>query len=587
MPTLLWAFPLLLGVLITVHELGHFLVAKACGVRVLQFSIGFGPRLLGFTRGDTEYRIGILPLGGYVRMYGDDPTQEVPPEERRRSFLDQPYFKQIAISVAGPLANLILPVALFFAMNVGTRTETLPVVGNALAGEPAEAAGLAPGDRIVAVDGTPISYFPELVDYVEPRGGVAIRMTVEKNGKRRDVVVTPRAVPAPTIFDRDKKVGRIGVGPYREMPVVGVVEGSVAANAGLKDGDRVEKIDGEPVTTKAELFRLLDLAAAKGTASVDVVREISKAKDAKANDAKEEKDAKPIEQKLSVALVNAVPPSSQEPRIERFGVTADELAPGPLADVVARTTVAVREQQRDAARRFGLFSLDGRVAHVEAETVAADRGLVKDKHVFVAVDGKALRTTSELSAALDATPDAIHAVGVVGVGGPRVIVFRMLPHPERALSGMKVFGVAISSELGPGATEKRTVGPAEALRDAVRATGDLVVDVLRGFGLIFSGQVGLESLGGPITIAKMSGQAADVGASMFVQLMALISVNLAIINLLPVPVLDGGHIMIFTIEAITRRKMSLETRMKITKVGIALVGLLMLVAIGNDVLGLF
>jgi regulator of sigma E protease len=138
-----------------------------------------------------------------------------------------------------------------------------------------------------------------------------------------------------------------------------------------------------------------------------------------------------------------------------------------------------------------------------------------------------------------------------------------------------------------GATEQRSVGPVEALRGAVQSTADVVVEVLRGFGMLFTGKVGLESLGGPITIAKMSGQAADIGASVFVHLMALISVNLAVINLLPVPVLDGGHIMIFTIEAITRRKMSLETRMKITKVGIALVGLLMIIAIGNDVLGLF
>lgn len=583
MPTLLWAFPLLLGVLITVHELGHFLVAKACGVRVLQFSIGFGPRLLGFTRGDTEYRIGALPLGGYVRMYGDDPTQEIPPEERRRSFLDQPYFKKIAISVAGPVANLILPVVLFFAMGIGTRTETLPVVGATLAGEPADVAGLVPGDRIVAVDGTSIAFFPELLDYVEPRGGTPIRITLERNNERRDVVVTPRAVAAPTIFDRDKQVGRIGVLVHREMPVIAVVEDSVAARAGLKDGDHVEAIDGAPVTTKAELFRLLDVAAAKGTASLAVVREIPV--DPKAKDAK---GAKPTSQKLTVTLTSdAGAAAVRAERVERFGVTADELAPGPLADVVARTIATVRAQQETAARRFGLYSLDGRVAHVEPETVAEARGLVKNQHVIVAVDGKPLRTTSDLSATLDVAPDSVHTVGVVGVGGPRVIVFRMLPHPERALSSTKVLGVFISSEVGPGATAERNVGPGEALREALRSTGDVVVDVVRGFGLIFSGKVGLESLGGPITIAKMSGQAADVGASVFVQLMGLISVNLAIINLLPVPVLDGGHIMIFSIEAITRRKMTLETRMKITKVGIALVGLLMLVAIGNDVLGLF
>ena len=128
------AFVVLLGVLITVHELGHFLVAKACGVKVLQFSIGFGPRLLGFTRGDTEYRIGVLPLGGYVRMFGDDITQDVAPEEQHRAFLYQPYVKKCAIAIAGPVANLLLPIALLFAMFLGTEKVEQPIIGTVVEG---------------------------------------------------------------------------------------------------------------------------------------------------------------------------------------------------------------------------------------------------------------------------------------------------------------------------------------------------------------------------------------------------------------------------------------------------------------------
>jgi RIP metalloprotease RseP len=364
---------------------------------------------------------------------------------------------------------------------------------------------------------------------------------------------------------------------------VAVLVDGPAARAGVKDGDHVEKVDGVPVSTKQELFDALDAAAAaaKGSVVIDVRRTVPA-------DAKAPEGTKATEQQLSFTL--ATPDTlvlGQTPRLERFGVTAEELAPGPIGDVVAKTGVVLREQQDAAQRRFGLFSVDGRVAHVEAETVAAERGLQKEKHIVIAVDGKPLRTPQDLSAALETTPDAVHAIGVVGPDGARVIAFRMLPHPRRELGGMKVFGVALTSAWGDGATVERSVGPVEALQRAVTGTGDLVMDVLRGFGLLFSGKVGIESLGGPITIAKMSGQAAQVGADVFIQLMGLISVNLAIINLLPVPVLDGGHLMIFTIEAITRRRMSLETRMKITKVGIALVGLLMVVAIGNDVLGLF
>src|ERR1044071_9802300 len=128
------AFVVLLGVLITVHELGHFVVAKLCGVRVLTFSIGFGPRLVGFTRGDTEYRIGALPLGGYVKMYGDDPNDDVPVEEQRRSFLHQPFFKKSAIAAAGPFANFVLPIALFFGLYIGTEKVADAVVGTVVDG---------------------------------------------------------------------------------------------------------------------------------------------------------------------------------------------------------------------------------------------------------------------------------------------------------------------------------------------------------------------------------------------------------------------------------------------------------------------
>src|SRR3954465_13819183 len=100
-------FVVLLGVLVTVHELGHFLVAKACGVRILAFSIGFGPRLFGFRRGDTDYRVSALPLGGLGRMYGDDVPEDIPAEEQHRSFLPQPFLKKSAIALAGPVANIV------------------------------------------------------------------------------------------------------------------------------------------------------------------------------------------------------------------------------------------------------------------------------------------------------------------------------------------------------------------------------------------------------------------------------------------------------------------------------------------------
>lgn len=579
------AFLLLLGVLITVHELGHFLVAKASGVRVLTFSIGFGPKLFGFTRGETEYRVSVLPLGGYVRMYGDDINEEIPAEEQHRAFLHQPFLRKSAIAAAGPLANLLLPIALFFGMTVGTERVPEPVLGTVVPGEAAAQAGLRPGDRVVAIDGTKITLYSELQAMVEPRPGVPMRLTVERDDRTFDLTVTPRAAPSPTLFDAKRTVGRLGVISAVELPVVTVDPGSAAAGAGVRDLDRIVSVDGTAVGSKEALLAALDRAG--DTVKLDVV-----------TPAREEGGQKLPEERRTVTVtrVSAAPDSPAGPvhgdvALDRFGVTSDELAAEAVSTRIAATRAAVAEAQAAMTRRFGLAPVAGRVAHVEPGTVAAEKQLEVGRDRVVAVNGKPLLTPGDLETALRADPDGVHVIGVVRAAEAgeesRVLVFRMLPAPQRHLSGIKVFGVALTSAFGDGAMVERSVSPSEALRRAVTETGDVVVDVFRGFGMLFSGDVGLESLGGPITIAKMSGQAAEQSGEDFVRLMAAISVNLGIINLLPIPVLDGGHLLMFLIELVTRRRLSAETRMKVTKVGLAIVGLLMIVAIGNDVIGLF
>ncbi|HEY4222828.1 MAG TPA: RIP metalloprotease RseP, partial [Myxococcota bacterium] len=245
--TTLVAFAVLLGVLITVHEAGHFFVAKLCGVRVLTFSIGFGPRIFGFTRGDTEYRISALPLGGYVRMFGDDAGEEVPPELQRYAFLYQPFWKKSLIAIAGPVANFALPIALFFCLLVGHETAQDAVVGAVVNGEAAAQAGMRAGDRITAVNGSPIHLFPELQEWVAPRPGTPLRISVQRGtapaAQAVDLDVTPRAAPAPTLFDRKRTVGRLGVLWAVEEPLIAVDRGGPAAHAGIKDGDKVLSVD--------------------------------------------------------------------------------------------------------------------------------------------------------------------------------------------------------------------------------------------------------------------------------------------------------------------------------------------------------
>src|SRR5688572_8105813 len=154
---------LLLGILIFVHEMGHFLVAKALNVKVLRFSIGFGPKIVAFQRGETEYRVAWVPLGGYVKMAGEQPYEELSPEEARRGFLAQPPWKRMLIVAAGPVFNLVFPVLVFFVVFLGSHQEISTRVGSLEPGMPAAEAGILPGDRVLAVDGNKVLSYGELI----------------------------------------------------------------------------------------------------------------------------------------------------------------------------------------------------------------------------------------------------------------------------------------------------------------------------------------------------------------------------------------------------------------------------------------
>lgn len=213
------------GVLIFIHELGHFLAARRAGVRVHEFALGFGPRLLGWRRGHTQYSVRALPLGGFVRMAGMHPGEEdlaeVPPAER---FLHKPVGARAAIIFAGPAMNLALAALLFTILFgwVGVPEFRL-VVAEVLPGSPAEQAGLRPGDRLLAVDGDPLAEWPELVQRVQSSPGRPLRLTVERAGQRLELTVTPRPHPS------DPRRGVIGVRPE-------IVQVRRPALAAVRDG---------------------------------------------------------------------------------------------------------------------------------------------------------------------------------------------------------------------------------------------------------------------------------------------------------------------------------------------------------------
>ncbi|MGZ8868929.1 MAG: RIP metalloprotease RseP [Thermoanaerobaculia bacterium] len=424
-PTNILAFILVLGTLIFVHEAGHFFVAKFFKVRVLVFSFGFGKRLFGFKKGDTDYRVSLIPLGGYVRMAGDNPeeTTEGSPEE----FLSKPKWQRFLILFAGPAMNVLIAVA-FIAAIAMVGTEQLvpkPILGEVLPDKPAAKAGLQTGDRIVRINNETIDDFDEIRMIIVINAGTPLRVVYERNGVQRTTTLTPERE------DGDfGPVGRAGI-QYGLEPIVGRVEpDSPAAAAGLRAGDRIVSVNGKPVRA-----------------------------------------------------------------LEDYAQASDKTKTKPLELVVARG---------------------------------------------------AEQTTLRVEPSTD----------------PKLAVWRGIL-PQTKLLKLSFF---------------------PALRFSVQENFRMVKFTFATVGRLFRAEGSVKELSGPINIARISGEMLRRGWIEFVGLMAMISLQLGIMNLLPIPVLDGGHIMILLIEGIARRELSLRVKERIQQAGFAVLATLMLVVLYNDVI---
>ncbi len=204
---------ILLGILIFVHELGHFLFAKLVKVKVLKFSLGFGPKVVGKVYGETEYRISAFPLGGYVKMLGEDTGEEISEEDRARAYNVQPVWKRMLIVLAGPVFNIVSAAVVFIFVFLSGVPSLLPEVGEVMPDSPAAAAGLMKGDMIVRVNGTPITRWEEMTGIIHRSPGEKLTVTLRRGRDEMTLSVTPERKEVPDIFGEKKEVGLIGIKP--------------------------------------------------------------------------------------------------------------------------------------------------------------------------------------------------------------------------------------------------------------------------------------------------------------------------------------------------------------------------------------
>ena len=222
------SFVVLLGILIFVHELGHFLAARIGGVGVLKFSLGFGPKIIGKKIGETEYVLSWIPLGGFVKLLGESGAEELPPEDEKRSFFKQPTWKRLLIVLAGPVFNFLLAIVIFCIVYMYGLPNLIPVIGEMSAQSAAQEAGVLSGDKIISLNGKKITYWDEVKPVITDSKGEEVKVVVQRGEEEKHFVVKPKASKAKNIFGEEESTYLIGVSPLgtsvieRKNPVAAI-----------------------------------------------------------------------------------------------------------------------------------------------------------------------------------------------------------------------------------------------------------------------------------------------------------------------------------------------------------------------------
>lgn len=426
-----------LAALIFVHELGHFLVAIKVGVVVEKFSLGFGPKIFSVTRGGTEYLLSAIPLGGYVKMKGED--FEADSLDQEGSFAGAPVLHRLAIAFAGPLFNILFAIFIYWGVYMA-GVQTLGLVTGAVKPEsPAQIAGLQVGDKIVGIDGQKVEFWDQLQNIVHASPGKSLLFEVKREDNLMTLPVIPVTEEITDLFGDKKKVGLIGITPL-VRDITFVKEGSAADQAGLKVGDQLLKVDDTPI------FGWSDLKPA------------------------------------------AVDKPGQELNF-----------------------TVLREGQEVVVRL---------------------------------------------------TPES-----------------KVIDDPEGNKVEIGVIGIGMSGKMA-----EESYGPLGAVGRSLQETGRLIYLIGVSIKKMIVGSIPSDTIGGPILIFQIYGEQAEQGFNELVRLTALLSINLGLLNLLPIPILDGGHILFFLIEMVKGKPLSEKSRERAQQVGLFMLLSLMVFAFYNDIM---
>ena len=518
-----------LGFIIFIHELGHFYAAKRCGIKVNTFSLGFGPKLVGFQRDETDYRISLLPFGGYVQMEGENPNEQT---GAQGEFASAPIGSRAFVVAAGPAVNLLFGVLIYWLVfATGINTDSARLIGGLTGlplGEkeaiqigwvaddgPGAMGGLMPGDTIISVNGDPISHWAMFQTRVFTSPNKPLDLVVERNGERKILSVIPDAEPSVR-----GDIGIIRVSSRTETVVSHVEEGSLAAQAGIQVGDEVESINGK------KLHNVPYFGYGVWHASEDWRNEKYQ------------------------ALYQSI---NENQEVLTLGIRRD--------NETRTLELPVRWRLK---------------ASIQEDSIAQNAG-IQDGDVLATLNGTLVNNATLYSELRRMETRELIEVGLTRDGSLKQIALAAdLQSPEGTDTEGALFGLAWQTSLSGMEFAAKTAPLPDydiftSFGKGVEATWLTFTTVGRTLQQLVGGEVSPKHLAGPIGIANATSRMFDrVGLSSVLFFIGFISINLCIVNLLPIPIADGGQLLFMAVEKIRGRPMPRKAQEIVQQVCIVL-----------------
>jgi regulator of sigma E protease len=551
----IFAIVTLLGGVIAVHEFGHFIFAKWSNIRVDIFSIGFGPKLFSKKWGETEYALSVIPLGGFVKIYGQDPDElanDTNPQPDR-AFSQKSLWRKISVLFGGPLLNYLLAIAIFALLAVAGVEKFPSVATRVLPGTPAYKAGIRSGDVITAVEGQPTRTFDDMMEVISKNPAKTLKFNLLREGSPKELDVKVDEEHALTPYGEKSMAGSLeGLDPSARDAIVGI--STENHPWGLKNEDRILEVDGSPIAFWEELESSLGKAMVSGNPITLKVKRGVQTLTLQSGDIKKAAAAAKGDAQAFLDLNQIYNPELFVREVVG-GSPASNAGMKPMDRIVSANGIKILGFDH-------LRSIVQKEGEAAAKVGKPSDGLFPNSlKLDIERNGKieALNSGIKANEGKDPLGETIvtYTIGILSNGKPK--------KPANMIV-------------------ERTYNPFKALWIGAYETTNHTVMTVVGLKKLAFGEVSAKSVGGPIMIGKLAGDTfSERGWEDFLRIMAIISISLGVFNLIPVPILDGGHIVFAVIESIRGRPLSQKVQQGFLKVGLSLILLLMVFALYNDI----